>query len=131
MVRPPGRPSTEAKVLSWRTPATWDHLEVGGFRYVEAALACGLDGNGREGQLSELQTVDVRLFGSADTLTVDNLAGADVTNVRVDLAAPGRRGTACGASPPTERGWRSTAARPDGDSPTGLGWTAPRIDAGR
>ena len=37
--------------------------------------------------LDDMETVDLRVFGSVDTIRVGNLTGTDVTEVRTDLAA--------------------------------------------
>jgi Ca2+-binding RTX toxin-like protein len=50
-----------------------------------AAITLGLD---------HLERVDVRTFASTDTVTVDDLTGTDVADVRVDLAAFGGAGDA-------------------------------------
>jgi Ca2+-binding RTX toxin-like protein len=50
-----------------------------------AAITLGLDG---------LERVDLRTYAGIDTVTVDDLAGTDVADVRVDLAAFGGAGDA-------------------------------------
>jgi len=42
--------------------------------------------------LDNVETVDVRALGGADTTVVNDLSGTDVTEVRTDLAAPGGGG---------------------------------------
>jgi Ca2+-binding RTX toxin-like protein len=42
--------------------------------------------------LNGIETVDVRALGGADTITVDDLTGTDVSNVNIDLAAQGGGG---------------------------------------
>ncbi|MGF7147606.1 Ca2+-binding RTX toxin-like protein [Sphingomonas zeicaulis] len=39
--------------------------------------------------LNDVETIDVRAFGGADLVTVNDLSGTDVTQIRVDLAAAG------------------------------------------
>ena len=43
-----------------------------------------------------VQTVDINALGGADNVTVNNLAGTDVTQVKVDLASPPGSGTGDG-----------------------------------
>jgi Ca2+-binding RTX toxin-like protein len=44
--------------------------------------------------LNDLERIDVRALGGADTITVNNLAGTDVTQVNLDLGAAGGGGDA-------------------------------------
>ena len=39
--------------------------------------------------LDDVERIDVKALGGADTVTVNDLSGTDVTNVDADLAAPG------------------------------------------
>ena len=53
----------------------------------------------------DVETVDFRALGGADTVTVNDLSGTDVTSVKTDLAGAAGGATATGS--PT--GWSSAA----------------------
>jgi len=48
--------------------------------------------------VNDVETVDLNAFGGTDTVTVGDLAGTDVTQVNVNLAAPGGAGDAAADS---------------------------------
>ena len=41
--------------------------------------------------LNDVETIDAKTLGGADTVTVNDLSGTDVVNVKADLNASGRR----------------------------------------
>ena len=42
--------------------------------------------------MNDMETIDVRALGGADTITVNDLTGTDVSNVNIDLGAIGGGG---------------------------------------
>ena len=72
--------------MTFNGSATNERMEVsangGRVRFTRDVAAITMD-------LNDVESIDAKLLGGADTLTVNDLSGTDVTNVASDLAATG------------------------------------------